>query len=185
MSKTSKILNSVRRSAPKPLPMTNEYELPNYNGAEINHGYVSGKKSGVFAWLRTPQFIEAVTAGENYAIFGDFVNDPIEDFFLRVPDGIVYDGDINQHFEVDWHVSAESDAATTNMHIFVMVNGSKVLSSEMHSLAKFPNEPINISGTTVILVEKGDVITLAFSTDRNGDGITFEHITTTITEFFD
>lgn len=148
-------------------------------------GYLTGKKAGVFANLGTPTNTTITVADTYYPIAGTFTNDPIEDFTAVATPAIRYDGEKVQHFEIDWHAAIKGDSNGITVHVGIKKNGTLVDSSVMGTLLKFLGEEQALSGTAVVELEKDDEIQLVTTADGNGDIVTFEHFTTTISEFFD
>lgn len=148
-------------------------------------GYVTGKKTGVSAYLPTTADTTITTAGTYYPIEGSFTNDVIENFTLVATPAIRYDGTLTQCMEVDWHASLSADTANTTVHLGIKKNGTLVDASLMAQFLKNADQIYNISGTCVVEMATNDEIQLVVTSDGDGDVLTFEHYTTTITEFFD
>ncbi len=147
-------------------------------------GYVSGKKSGVFAYLTASTNTTVTTADTYYPIAGSFTNSPMEDFSFDT-DHLEYDGNKTQYFEIDWHASISGDANGITCDIGVKINTTVVTSSVMGTYLKTSGEVQALSGTCVVELETDDEIQLVLTSDSDGDVITVEHFTTTISEFFD
>ena len=154
-------------------------------GNAIATGYISGKKSGVFAYLASPANTTITTAGTYYPIAGTFTNAPIEDFTAVATPAIRYDGAKTQYFEIDWHASGYGDSNGQTIHIGIKKNGVLCTGGVMGTFLKFLGEEQALSGTCVIELATNETIQLVITSDTNGDVITMEHFTTTITEFFD
>lgn len=148
-------------------------------------GYISGKKCGVFAYLDAPADTTITAAGTYYPIQGAFTNDPIEDFTAVPTPAIRYDGPKTQYFEIDWHAAGYGDANGQTIHIGVKKNGVLCTASVMGTFLKFLGEEQSLSGTCVVELATNDEIQLVVTSDGNGDILTLEQFTTTITEFFD
>ena len=150
-------------------------------------GFVTGKKVGVFASLSAPTDTTITVADTYYPIAGTFSNDPLEGFVgaTAYPPGIKYNESMTQYFEIDWHATVIPDSNTTTVHFAIKKNGVLVTSSIMGSLLKNNGQPYNLSGTCVIEMSTGDEIQLVVTADGNGDVLTIQHYTTSITEFFD
>lgn len=159
-----------------------------FSTGDINiPGYISGKKAGVFAYLTEAANTTITTAGTYYPIAGTFTNAPIEDFGAATTytPGIKYLGTKTQYFEIDWHAAGYGDAAGQTIRMGIKKNGVLCTGSVMGTFLKFLNEEQALSGTCVIELATNDEIQLVITSDSNGDVITLEHFTTTITEFFD
>lgn len=150
-------------------------------------GTITGKKIGVFAALESPTATTVTTAGTYYPIAGTFTNDPAEEFSAAVTytPGIKYDHKQTQHFEIDWHAAGSGDANGMTIHIGIKKNGVLCSQGVMGTFLKFLGEEQSLSGTCVVELATNDEIQLVITSDTNGDIITMEHFTTTITEFFD
>ena len=150
-------------------------------------GYIAGKKSGVFAYLSSSANTTCTLADTWYSISGTFTNDIVENFSAAtvITPGIKYDGTKTQHFEIDYHSTLSCDANSTTIQFGVKKNGSIVTGSIMGTYIKEDDEFQSISGTCVLELEESDEIQLVLMSDGNGDVITVEYFTTTITEFFD
>lgn len=150
-------------------------------------GYITGKKSGIFAYLIAPTNTTIVVAGTYYPILGTFTNDPFQDFAAGTvyTPSIKYSGSLTQYFEIDWHATLKANNAATTVTFGIKKNGVLVASSIMSALCKTAGEEYPLSGTCVIELETDDEIQLVVSSDGAGDIITVEHYTTTISEFFD
>lgn len=151
----------------------------------ISEAYITGKKSGIFAYLSASANTTITTAGTYYYINGSFTNSPIENFSLVADPAIRYDGTKTQHFETDWHATISADIANTTVTIGIKKNGTLVTSSLMSTFCKNVGELYNLSGTTVVELATNDKIQLVVTSDGSGDIITFNNFTTTINEFFD
>jgi len=69
---------------------------------DINsNGYITGKKSGVYAYLSASADTVIISAGTYYPISGSFINTPINNFSLVADPAIKYDGALTQYFEID------------------------------------------------------------------------------------
>ena len=154
------------------------------NTLSLDGKYVTGKKCGVFAHLPTPANTTVTTADTYYPIQGNFTNSPMEDFSLAT-DKLQYDGTKTQYFEIDWHATVAADDASTQINIGIKVNGTLCDSSVMGTYLKNAGQFYAISGTSVCELSTGDTVQLVLTTDGDGDVITVQHFTTTLSEFFD
>jgi len=150
-------------------------------------GYITGLKCGAFASLDSSANTTITTSGTYYPILGTFTNDPLEQFDAATTytPGIKHTGTKTQYFEIDWHATLSADVANTTTHLGVKKNGVLVSPSVMAQFCKNANQEYAISGTVVVELAENDEIQLVVSSDGSGDVITFDHYTTTITEFFD
>ena len=153
----------------------------------IENGIITGKKIGVFASLSAPASTTITTAATYYPIGGTFTNSPLEGFGAAVTytPGIKYSVYKTQYFEIDWHASVSADINNTTITLGVKKNGTLSTPSLMTQFCKNANQIYNISGTIVVELAQDDEIQLVVTSDGNGDIITFDNYTTTITEFFD
>lgn len=150
-------------------------------------GYITGKKCGVFASLDSPNNTIVTTAGTYYPIEGIFTNSPIEEFgpATTYTPGIKYTGTKTQYFEIDWHAVGSGDSAGITVYLGIKKNGILCTHGVMGTFLKFIGEKQSLSGTCVIELETNDEIQLVLTANNNGDIITINQFTTTITEFFD
>jgi len=158
-----------------------------FSGNIIATGFVTGKKVGIYASLDSATTTTITTAATYYPILGDFTNSPIENFSGAVTytPGIKYDGAMTQYFEIDWHATISADGANTTICGGVKKNGVLDVRSVMHQFCKNAAQLYNLSGTFVVELAEDDEIQLVTTSDGNGDVLTFDKFTTTITEFFD
>ena len=180
------IINSENITANDEVHFTN-FDKYTFDNDIESTGYISGKKSGVHAYLGTPTNSTITTANTYQAISGTFTNSPIENFSAATTNtpGIKYDGSKTQHFEIDWHTTIKASGNNTTVHFSIYKNGSIDTGSIMGTFCKNLNQPYALSGTSVIELEEDDEIQLMITSDGTGDVITVEHYTTTISEFFD
>jgi len=150
-------------------------------------GYITGKKSGVSAYVSVPAATTVVTAGTYYPIAGTFVNDPIQDFTTVADPAIKYTGTKTQYFKIHWQASAKCNQTGRTIKVGFKLNGaaSPVASSIMSTYLKAANEIQAFSGNAVIELSTDDKIQLVVTSSVNGDQVTFDNFTTTIEEFFD
>ena len=150
-------------------------------------GYISGKKSGVFAYLASSANTTCTAASTWYPISGTFTNPVSESFSAAtvVTPGIKYNGTKTQYFEIDYHVTASGDANGITVAFGVSKNGTFVAGSKMSTYLKTAGQDQCVSGTCIIELAEDDEIQLVVEADNVGDVITVENYTTTISEFFD
>lgn len=156
-------------------------------GDLVSGGTLTGKKIGIFASLDASADTTVTTAGTYYPIAGTFNNDPVEGFAaatVHTP-GIKYTESLTQYFEIDWHASFSADGAGTTVMFGVKKNGSLIASSVMGQFCKNLGQLYALSGTTVVSLAEDDEIQLVLTSDSDGDVITMDNYTTTISEFFD
>ena len=148
-------------------------------------GYITGRQCGVFAYLGTATTTTCALADTWYPITGTFTNPVLEDFSSAtvVTPGIKYDGEKTQYFEVDYHAMISADENSTTVHLGVKKNGTIVAGSVMGSYSKEDDEEKSVSGTCVIELAEDDEIQLVVMADDDGDVISVEHYTTTISRF--
>lgn len=184
----------VRKPKQSQSVVSDDIYLPNYSGLSRKdtrdidlNGYINGKKCGIFASLDSPTNTTITTAGTYYPILGTFTNSPMEDFGAATTytPGIKYTGAKTQHFEIDWHATGSGDSAGITTHIGIKKNGVLCSAGVMGTFLKFTGEMQALSGTCVIELATNDEIQLVITADGNGDVITINQFTTTITEFFD
>jgi len=150
-------------------------------------GSLTGKKCGIFAALSAPADTTVTTAGTYYPIAGTFTNSPIECFGAATTytPGIKYADTLTQFFEIDWHASFSADDAGRTITIGVKKNDVLVAISAMSQFCKNADQSYALSGTAVIELATDDEIQLVLTSSTNGDVITMDNYTTTISEFFD
>ena len=137
-------------------------------------------KSSTFAYLSASADTTITTPIDWYAIQGTFIND-FEDFELDT-DKIKYTGDEKYKFEIDWHAKLASDTVATKINITVSVNGTPVETSKMGAYLKTADEPIAVSGTEIVTLEKNDTVQLVVQADKACD-LTFGFFVTGINKF--
>lgn len=150
-------------------------------------GYITGKKSGVFAYLSSAADTNIAVIDTWYSISGTFVNNPIENFDTNtviVTPGIRYIGTKTQCFEIDFHITCEFDSNGTSICVGVSKNGTVFQECDMCTFLKKRGEPQAFSGTCVLELSENDEIQLVVKASKTGN-ITIRNFTTTISEFFD
>jgi len=162
-----------------------DIDLGNYN--LVSGGYVSGKKSGVFAYITEQAATTIATADTWYPVLGTFVNYPLENFSAAsvYTPGIKYDGAVAQWFKIDWHASIIVDRNSTTVSFGVKKNNEFVVGSDMDDLCKTAGEIYSLGGSAVISLAQNDEIQLVITSDADGDVIIVHKYTVTINEFFD
>lgn len=145
--------------------------------------YISGKKSGVYAYLATgtATTIASGSYGTWYPIAGPFVNNPFEDFTIAA-DQIAFDGTRGFWFEIDWHASVDMDAGNNIIQIGISKNGTVLQSSVMRTYVA--TLTLQMSGTVVTWLDPADTIQLVMSAQDDGEDINVLNFTTTIHPFF-
>lgn len=151
---------------------------------DAGDGYITGKKSGVFAYLPFEADTTCTLADTWYPIAGTFTNNPMEDFSLG-SSYIVYDGTKTQYFEIDAHATVSSNTNGTKAHFGIKINGVLLSGSVMGLYAKTSDEPYPVSGTSVVELSTSDTVQFVVKSSASGSVITFIHLTATIAEFFD
>ncbi|MCP4665186.1 MAG: hypothetical protein GY849_02375 [Deltaproteobacteria bacterium] len=150
-------------------------------------GYISGKKSGVFAYLSANANTTCTLADTWYPISGTFTNPVLENFGAAtvVTPGIKYNGTKTQFFEIDYHATISADNNGIITKVGIKKNGTiedgSVMATFLRTLDRFQC----VSGTCVIELEEDDEIQLVIQANNSGDILTVEYFTTTISEFFD
>ena len=147
-------------------------------------GYVSGKKSGCFAYLTADAITTVTTAGTYYPILGTFNNDVIENFTAVATPAIRYDGTVTQYFHIQYHASFKCNAGATVL-IGIKKNGVLIAGSVMGQYTKNAGELYHCSGTCVTSLDEDDEIQLVCTSSSNGDQVNMYYFTTTISEFYD
>lgn len=156
------------------------------NVEDINGtGYFTGIKTGVFASLDAPANTTVITAGTYYPIAGNFTNSPIQNFTAVATPAIRYDGTLTQYFEIDWHASLSGDANNITVNVGIKIDGVLDTRSVMPQFLKNLGQTYTLSGTVVVELAQNSTVQLVLTSDTNGDIITVENFTTSITEFFD
>ena len=149
--------------------------------------YITGKKSGVFAYLAAPTATTVTTAGTYVPISGTFTNDPIQDFITVADPAIQYKGTKTQYYKIDWQASCSCNNTGRTVKIGIKKNAaaSPLASSVMETYLKVANETQALAGCVVVELATDDKIQLVVTSSVNGDQITFANYTTSIEEFFD
>jgi len=147
-------------------------------------GYISSKKSGVFAFLTAQTNTTCTLADTWYSIAGSFTNLPIEDFVFDT-DHIKYIGKKTQFFEIDWQTSMSGDANGITPHVAISINGTPITGSIMGQFLKTSGEAYAMAGTCIVELSTDDEVQIVVKADGVGDVISFYHFTTSISEFFD
>lgn len=150
-------------------------------------GYITAKKSGVFAYIPASQSATETTittAGTYYPVANIFTNQVMENFIFDT-DHIEYSGAKTQYFEIDWHASVSADVNGTTIHVAMKKNSTVLSDQAMGHYCKYLDEVSSFSGTVVVELATDDEISIVCTSDGNGDKLNFIHFTTTITEFFD
>ncbi len=158
------------------------------SGDGVEHEVITdGSPSGVFAYLSIGTNTTCTLADTWYPVSGTFTNPVLEDFAAAtvITPGIKYTGAKTQYFEIDIHatISADDNGIITKIGIKkngVIENGS-IMATFLRTLDRFQC----VSGTCVLELSQNDEIQLVIQTNNNGDILTVEHFTTTITKFFD
>ena len=157
----------------------------NYCPDDINaSGYITGKQSGVYAYLSASAATTITAAQTYYPISGSFINEPIKNFTAVADPAIRYDGTLTQYFKIDWHASVQANIASTTINIGIKKNTNLQVGT-MSTFCKNANETYTLSGTCVISLATNDEIQLVVTSDGSDNIINFVNFTTTISEFFD
>ncbi len=156
---------------------------PNDN-IDAGEGYITGRKCGVFAHLSKISKTECTLADTWYPIQGAFINNPMEDFSFGV-NQIIYNGIKTQYFEIDAHATVQGENNGIVLHFGVKINNILFDGSIMGQFLKTKDEPFAISGTSVIELSETDTVQFVVKSDLAGQDIRFNHLTATISEFFD
>lgn len=161
----------------------------NMNGDKevIVDGFLTSKKCGVYAYISSPTNTTITTAATYYPISGTFTNSPIEGFSAATTytPGIKYNEFKTQYFEIDWHSSLVSDTSNVTVSLGIKKNGVLISGSVMSQYCKNASQIYTLSGTCVVELAENDEIQLVITSDSNGNVVTIENYTTTISEFFD
>lgn len=155
------------------------------NGDLDSNGYITGRASGAFGYATEPAVVTCTLADTFYPILGAFSIDPLQDFTGDdTPGKVIYDGEKELYFEVDWHCTAKANKNTTVIGVGIFKNGVVFEPSNMEHLLKVAGEPQSFSGTTVVKLSKGDSIQMSVKSDTDGDIITFNHFVASVARFF-
>lgn len=152
-----------------------------FAGDVIASGYITGKESGVFAYLPEPSVNTIVEAGTFQAITGTFTNNPIEDFTL-VTDKIRYDGYKTQDYVVHGSVNVKADAPLTEVKIGIKINDGTPVTRTVHLFTA--DEYIPASSLVVAELTKNDTVQLVITSDGTNDEITVGSMSVSINQFF-
>ena len=180
--KLSNILEYLKASLVPFTGATQDVDLGTMNFETT--GYVSGKKSGCFAYLTADAITTITTASTYYAIGGTFNNDVAENFTAVATPALRYDGTVAQYFHIQYHASFKCNAGATVL-IGIKKNGVLEAGSVMGQYTKNAGELYHLSGTCVVSLEEDDEIQLVCTSSTNGDQVNMYYFTTTISEFYD
>ena len=140
---------------------------------------------GVYASLSVPAETTIIEEGDNYSyITGTFNNNPIEGFeFVSTPyAGIKYTGTTAYFFEIDIHCSLSAATNGTTVTMGIKRDDGLDEGSLMTSFCKYAGEVVNMSTTSVLVVQPDQIISLVVTSD-NFAAVTFNKFTTTIKPF--
>ena len=157
-------------------------------GDMINDNFTelyNAMKIGVYASLSAPAETTIIEDGDNYSyIAGTFNNNPIYEFeFVSDPyPGIRYKGPSTYFFEIDIHCSLSSATNATTVTVGIKRDGGLDEGSLMTSFCKYASEPVNLTTSSVLELQTGQIISLAVTSD-NFAAVTFNKFTTTIKPF--
>lgn len=144
------------------------------------------QKRGVYAFLTSETDTTVTTGGTFQAIAGTFTNEVIEGFHLDT-DKLMYDGEDDIQFEIDWHASFSSEDAGRTIHFGINHNSETLTSTSsgvVGTYAKNADQVYSVSGTRVVTLNSGDTIQLQLTSDTDSDVVSVVHFTTTMTKFF-
>lgn len=147
-------------------------------------GYVSWKKSGVYAYLETETETETTSAGTYYPIAGTFINAPIKNFTAVATPGIRYDGAVAQWFEIDWHGTFEIDVASKTVTCGIAINETLNEASVHSMFCRYANDSVHLSGTLVVELSQNDEVQLVVSSNADGLLVSFDTFNVSIRPFF-
>jgi len=141
-------------------------------------GYLTSKRSRVFAFLNENDTTVIVTADSLHMINGIFVNSPIYDF--EIANGrLVYKGTDTLDFDIDIAASVASNTATTLIHVAIKNDDSTYYRQKMGGLAKYVNEPIPITAFLTLTLAPNDSISIMTEADKVCE-LDYRHVTTRI-----
>jgi hypothetical protein len=159
-------------------------EAININATE----YITGKKTGVFAYLETPEITTITTSGTFQAIEGTFNNAPIENFDNVLVGGkgaIRYLGAKTQFFMISLNCELKGNSNNITASIATSKNGNVCTNGSMSQFLKNQGQDYFIGTTCVYELAQYDTVQLVTTNNGTGDQLTFNKITTSINEFFD
>lgn len=140
--------------------------------------------SGVYAFL-TASAVTTVTTGDEFVpILGTFTNDPFIGFGISAD--MIASASPTGYYEIDWHATLKSQDAGRVVHVGIAINGETLTPasiSVMGIFCKYAAEPLSLSGTLVVELNRGDTIQLQLTSDTDADQVTVDHFTTTIRQF--
>ena len=154
-----------------------------FSGDFTAEGYVTGKKSGTYAYLVTNDTTEIVTADSLHFIQGVFANSPVEDF--EISEGnLVFTGTDTAYYEILYFANLSSSIANTTPEIAVVNDDSIYTPQSMGNFLKNADQTYLIAGNLVLELAYADTIRLEIEADKTCE-LDFKHFTTSIKEFFD
>jgi hypothetical protein len=173
------------------------------SGSTVYHDSTSGNltaknASGYLACLPIPSFgkifeenetgstITVATAGTYYpwitaeagsgtgSTGGDTITTSVGN-----PSSITIEGGGVGYYKIDWHAGVDAEGGAI-VHGAIFKNGSRILPTTNHIESEAAGK-INfaLSGGSIVYLEDGDVLTLQFTSDTNGDDVNIFHASLT------
>ena len=140
---------------------------------------------GLFAALTEATRTEIYEVGTYVYINGIFSNSPNVGFeFVSDPEpAIKYTGDTPFYFKIDASATVSSNKNSTELRCAIKKNGTLVNESIMTAFLKNNGEKYNLSGTSVVYLEKDDTIQMVTTCTSEAQNIMFYNLTATIFPF--
>jgi len=139
----------------------------------------------VYAYISTAAQTTVTTAATFYPIEGTFVNPIVEGFTIGAS-GITYDLAETRLFEIDWSATVFSDDASRTIHVGLAKNAEALTYDSptiMGMFLRYADDPLGLSGTSVIELAQGDTISIEITSQSSGNVLQIEHFNTTIRPF--
>jgi hypothetical protein len=95
------------------------------------------------------------------------------------PSSITVEGGGVGYYKIDWHAGVDAEGGAI-VHGAIFKNGSRILPTTDHIESEAAGK-INfaLSGGSIVYLEDGDVLTLQFTSDANGDDVNIFHASLT------
>ena len=123
-------------------------------------------RTGVYAYVSTPQNTTTTVAGTYYRLAGTFTNEILEGFFIDV-DTLTYQGQ-KGCFEIQVSASFITDTNNTEITLALFKNGVLQANSIMTGEIDATTDKMPLSLVDVIELEEDDTIEIKVASDKAG-----------------